>query len=165
MYKIKLLFIALLIPVVISGCGGAIPILQPLPSPRPLPTSQSIPELTGAWTVSMQLSGGIAGLSRSIEITSNGAVVAKDERNGKTVNRQLTSNELNQLMNLIKSSSLKTSSGSPGACADCFIYAIKITSDNGIFSSTSDDVNLSNSGMSSVVKYLMDLLTQMLASG
>ncbi len=165
MFKIKLLFVALLISIVLSGCGVAIPILQPLPSPRPLPTSQSIPELTGAWTASMQLSGGIAGVSRSIEIASNGMAVAKDDRNGKTMTRQLTSDELTQFVSLINSASLKSMGSTPASCVDCFIYNIKTTSNGGSFSAQFDDVNLPDSGMGSVVKYLMDLLNQMLASG
>ncbi len=113
----------------------------------------------------MQLSGGIAGLSRSIEITSDGAVIAKDERNGKTMKRQLTSDELTQFVSLIKSASLKSTSGGSTGCADCFIYNIKMTSDSRNFSVQYDDVSLPDSGMSSIVKYLADLMSRMLASG
>jgi len=165
MFKIKLLFVALLIPMALSGCGPATLSVQPLSSPKPIPTQQQTPSFTGMWTVDMQLSGGIAGLSRSIQIASDGAVIAKDDRNGKMTTRQLTSDELAQFKALVNSASLKPVSGGPDACADCFIYSVKITSDSGNFSAQLNDVNLPDSGMSPVVKYLMDLLSQMLASG
>ncbi len=165
MFKFKLLFIALLIQIALSGCGQATQIRQSLPSPKPLPALQQIPELTGTWTVGMQLSGGFAGLSQSIEISSDGAVVAKDERNGKTVKRQLTSDELAQFTALIKLVSLKSSNGDPTGCADCFIYNIQINSSSGKSTAQFDDVSLPDSGMSSVVQYLRDLMSQMLTSG
>ena len=165
MFKIKLLFIALLISAVLSACGLSAPTQQPLPSPKPLPTQQQISALAGTWMVSMQLSGGIAGLSQSIDVSSDGAVIAKDERSNKIVKRQLTSAELAQFINLVKSASLKSSSGGPTDCADCFYYNIQINSNDGKFTAQFDDVSLPDSGMSSVVEYLRDLMSKMLASG
>ena len=160
-----LLWCVLLFSILLSACSGSTPIQQPLSSPKPLPTQQQASDLTGTWTVEMQLSGGIAGLSRSIEITSDGAVIVKDERNGKTMKRQLTSDELTQFASLVKSASLKSTSGGSTGCADCFIYNIKMTSDSRNFSAQYDDVSLPDSGMSSIVKYLADLMSRMLANG
>ncbi len=153
MFKIKLLFIALLIPIVLSACGKATPTLQPLPSP------------TGKWTVSMHLSGGIAGLSQSIEILSDGAVTAKDERSNRIAKRQLISGELTKLASLISSASLQSPTGHPTGCADCFNYNIQINSDSGRFTAQLDDVSLPDSGMELLVRYLGKLMNQMLAGG
>lgn len=163
MFKTKLLFIALIISIALSGCGRATP--QPLPSPRPLPTHQQISDLAGAWMVSLQLSGGFAGLSQSIDISSDGTAVAKNERSNKTVKRQLTSDELSQLMTLVKSASLKSPGGGLPVCVDCFNYNIQINSDGGKFTAQFDDVSLPDSGMSSLVKYLRELMDKTLASG
>jgi hypothetical protein len=165
MLKTKLFFALLVISIILSACGRSTPEQLPLPSPKPLPTQQQASGLTGIWAVDMQLSGGIAGLSRSIEINSSGAVVAKDDRTGKTAKRQLTSDELAQFKALVNSASLKPASGTPTGCADCFIYSIKITSSSGDFSAQFDDVDLPDSGMSPVVKYLMGLVNSMLANG
>lgn len=160
-----LLWCVLLFSILLAACGKAAPTQQSLPSPAPLPTLQQISSLTGKWTVSMRLSGGIAGLSRSIEISSDGAVVAKDERNGKTAKRQLTSDELTQFADLVKSASFKSQGGGLTGCADCFNYNIEISSNSEKFTTQFDDTNLSDSGMGPVAEYLRKLMSQMLASG
>ena len=165
MFKIKLLFIALLIPVVLLACSRAIPAPQPLPSPQPLPTRQQTPGPVAAWTVSMQLSGGFAGLSRSIVISNDGMATARDERSGKTVKKQLTPDEFAQINNLVKSATLNPSSGSPAVCVDCFVYNIQVNSGGGKSTAQFDDISLPNSGMAPLVNYLRDLMSKMLAGG
>lgn len=177
MFKIKFLFIALLIPIVFSACGKLVPTLQPLPSPESFPTQQSLPSpmliptaqqlpnLTGQWTIEMQLSGGFAARNQSIEIASSGAAIANDERSGKTVKYQLTPDELSRLADLVKSSDLKSPGNGPVNCMDCFIYNIQIDSSDGHFASRFDDVSLQDSGISSVIKYLSDLMNRILVTG
>jgi len=143
----------LLFSILLTACGN------PKPTPQPLPT------LSIKWMVKMSQSGGFAGISRSIEISSDGAVTVKDERNGKIGKRQLTADELAKLTDLIRSASLKSPTGSPTECADCFIYHIEINSDGGKFTAQLDDVSLPDSGMKFLVGYLVKLMGQTLASG
>lgn len=163
--KKKLLWSVLLFSILLAACGRVTPTPQPLPSPVALPTPQQIQNLAGKWTVIMRLSGGIAGLSRSLEISSDGAATAIDERSGKTGKRQLTSDELTKLTGLINSASLKSPGGAPAGCADCFIYNLEISSDSGKFAAQLDDVSLPDSGMELLAGYLGKLMNQMLAGG
>lgn len=160
-----MLWSVLLFSILLAACGRAAPTPRPLPSPVPLPTPQKIQNLAGKWTVILRLSGGIAGLSRSIEISSDGAATAKDERSNKSVKRQLTSDELTKLTSLINSSSLKAPTGLPSACADCFNYNIQISSDSGKFAAQLDDISLPDSGMELLAGYMGKLMNQMLAGG
>jgi len=148
-----LLWSVLLFSILLAACDKA------------TPTSQQIPSPTGKWMVNMHLSGGIAGLSQSIEILSDGAVTAKDEQSNKIVKRQLTSDKLTQFVALVKSTSLKSSSGGPTGCADCFNYNIPIDFDGRKFTALLDDVSLPDSGMELLVGYLRKLMNQMLAGG
>ena len=113
----------------------------------------------------MQLSGGFAGLSQSIEISSDGAVTAKDERSNKVAKRQLISDELTKLTSLISSASLQSPTDLLTGCADCFNYNIQINSDSGKFTAQLDDVSLPDSGIKLLVGYLGKLMNQMLAGG
>ena len=81
----------LLMTLLITGCG-------PASMPGPLNTPTTEPSASGGdWTIKMTQSGGIMGLSRSIEVSSDGNYTVVDERTNKTVTGELTANELSEL--------------------------------------------------------------------
>jgi hypothetical protein len=145
----------LIFTVLVSACG-------PLSLATPLAT-QSAPELAPTWTLKMHQTGGIMGLSRSIEISSDGKYTITDERQNKTVEGQLSSDQIAQLRDLLITSMREARvSGPNGACADCFIYDIELNNAGQSFSARSDDMTLPDSGLEPLVTFLRDLIDRSL---
>lgn len=140
----------LLIVLLVAGCSSATP--EPLKS--------DLPSLESQWTIKMTHSGGIMGLLRSIEISSDGKYTVMDERTNKTITKKLSSNELSELQKIISNTEYVSPEKSlPSGCADCFIYDLEIQQGNGKkFIVQVDDITMSNSGMEILIMHLRGLL-------
>ncbi len=139
-----LICLTLLGTMFVSGCTTA-------PTPEPLPAPEN------EWTIKMVHSGGIMGLSRSIEISSNGAYVVIDERAQQKEQGQLSDEELASLSEQV--ASLKYSpSSTPSGCADCFIYDLEISGTGKPFRAQVDDITLQGSGLGPLVMELRSIL-------
>jgi hypothetical protein len=157
------LMIATLLVILLTACQPITP--QPTETPQPLataslkPVKKTPPVLQpNAWSIRMTLSGGIMGLHRTLDITSDGQVTVVDERSAKTATVQLAADELSKLQTLVADSSFAASS-LPTGCADCFIYNVEISSGKGKpFTVQVDDTNIDTSGMGPLVRYLSELM-------
>ena len=146
----RIIFIyMLLITLLITGCS--------YPTPEPLKTD--LPSLDSEWTIKMVHSGGIMGLMRSIEISSDGKYTVMDERSNKTVTKKLSASELSKLQEIVSNTEyINTERSSPSGCADCFNYDLEIQKDGKKFSVHVDDISMPNSAMETLIMYLRDLL-------
>jgi len=145
-------FIALLI----TGCSASTP--EPLKSTPELPKS-NLPSLDGNWKIKMTHSGGIMGLSRSIDISSDGKYTVMDERASKTITDELTADDLSKLKEQVSSSKYIPASKPDGmGCADCFIYDLEIQGNGEKFNIQLNDINLPTSGLGTLVTYLRGLI-------
>jgi hypothetical protein len=141
---------ALLISLLLAGCKPAV-------APKPPVFTPPVP--SGEWKIKMNHSGGIMGLSRSIEVASDGKFTVMDERAGKTITAELTENELSELNKQVMNFNFIPASRPSGmGCADCFIYDLKIQTSGKIFSIQLNDISLPNSGLESLVNYLRGLI-------
>jgi hypothetical protein len=127
------------------------------------PSSGGIPT-DDRWRIVFQLSGGIAGLDRQLEVTSTGELVAQDRRRGTRVAAQTTANELAQIASLVAAAK-SVDPGRQTACRDCLLYDIEIDARGRSFVFHLDDLSLPNSGVEPLVKALMNLLDRALAGG
>jgi hypothetical protein len=149
---IYIFFIALFI----SGCSASTP--EPLKSTPESPKS-NLPALDGNWKIKMTHSGGIMGLSRSIEISSDGKYTVMDERASKTIARELTADELSKLKEQVETSEYIPASQPDGrACADCFIFDLEIQGSGDKFNIQLNDISLPTSGLETLVTYLRGLI-------
>jgi hypothetical protein len=134
---------------------------------------QPLPPLEGTWSVKLTQSGGFAGLQRWVSVTSDGAVLASDDRAGAVGSLQLTPAQLADLAALVAQSSVQSPDSYPNAsypnrsypnsgCADCFLYYIEIHSGNTRFSAQADDVTLPGSGLEPLVTKLLGLMMEAL---
>ena len=146
---------ALLMTVLITSCSTF-----STSAPIPLNTSLPTPKATeNEWMIKMTHSGGIMGVSRSIEISSDGKYVVADERANKTITGELTANELSKLNKIFSDSNFaSTTKPQKSNCADCFIYGIETRVNGKKVVYQVDDVTLSASGLESLVIYLRDLM-------
>ncbi|MFN8381068.1 MAG: hypothetical protein U0V02_03965 [Anaerolineales bacterium] len=141
----------LIAALLVTGCAA-------LPQQTPAATP-ALPVITNEWSITMNLSGGIMGLMRSVEVSSNGNYIVADERTKNKAEGKLSADELNKLSSIIKSATLHTSN-TPGvsACADCFIYDIEIQSGGENFTVQLDDITLPASGMEELATFLRELI-------
>ncbi len=150
----------LIFTVLVSACGPLLPVTSaPL---APLAT-QSLPDLGESWTLKMSHTGGIMGLSRSIEISSDGKYTVTDERNNTTSEGQLSADEASKLKNLL-ATSLQSSSprGLSGTCADCFIYEIELKGASKTYAAQVDDVTIADSGLEPLITFLRGVMEKAL---
>ena len=146
----------LFITLLITGCSAST--LESLKS-TPESAKSNLPALDGNWKIKMIHSGGIMGLSRSIEISSDGKYAVMDERASKTVMGELTADELSKLKEQVSSSKYIPASKPDGmGCADCFIYDLDIQGSGKKFNIQLNDINLPTSGLETLVIYLRDLI-------
>lgn len=115
------------------------------------------PALEESWSVKMTLSGGIAGLLRTVEVQADGSYTVVDERAGATVQGNLEDEKLLALKGLIENLVINTSKN-PGACADCFVYDIEIQNGGKKMIANVDDLSLGESGLGELVNFLQELI-------
>ena len=111
------------------------------------------PVLEETWAVKMTLSGGIAGLLRTIDVNSTGSYSVADQRAGKVITGTLSEADLATLQSLISSLEVSTPKN-PSMCADCFEYELEIESGGKKMIASTDDLSLGETGMGELVQFL-----------
>ncbi len=147
----KTLFPPIMILVLLAG--GCVPFV----TPDPAATSTPLP-IVAEWTVKMIHSGGVMGLMRTVEVSSDGNYTVTDDRTNNKVISKLNGANLATLNNLISSAELQIPDETrPTVCADCFIYDIKIQSEGKNITTQLNDITLPGSGMEGLVAFLREL--------
>ena len=152
-----ILIYVLLISLLLAGCGQP---ATPEPLKTPMTTSAStLPAPGGEWTINMTHSGGIMGLSRSIEVSADGKFTVVDERADKTITGQLSTNELSKLNEQVMSYKYIPANKPNGmGCADCFTYDLEIQANGKRVAIRLNDISLPNSGLQPLVTHLRGLI-------
>jgi len=134
MRKLTISIATILIAMALLGCGfftsmfpTAVPEPSPLPSPLPTNPAKQLPLLNGDWHIDFTQSGGIAGTSRSLEISSSGEMTFTNTRTGEKHVTQLPAEKLAALTDLVAAASFRPAS-QPSGCADCFIFDLQLAS-------------------------------------
>jgi len=154
--KRSVIFHTLFIALIITGCSAVI--TEP-PKSTPESPTFNLPMLDDNWKIELAHSGGIMGLSRSIEISSDGTYTVTDKRANKTISRDLSADEISKINELVESSDYIFEDKPDGmACADCFIYDLEIQGGGEKFTVQLNDINLPNSGLEPLVVYLRGLI-------
>lgn len=139
---------ALLITVFVTSCVPA----------TAKPTKTILPSPESTWTtIKMNHSGGIMGLSRSIEVSSSGTYTVTDDRDSRTEQGKLSQEQLNTLKQLISSLEY-VPNNKPNGCADCFSYDIEIAGTGKAFKAQVDDVTMDESGLAPLVTALRAII-------
>lgn len=115
----------------------------------------NFPTLIGTWRVTLNQSGGIIGMSRSIDVAGDGSVNVTDLRSGKTWQSRLTTERLQELEKMVTAASYTQVRATAG-CADCFIFYLTVTSDTGQFEVELNQIDLANSGLQPVIDFLLE---------
>jgi hypothetical protein len=172
MRKLLMYISLLLITLGLLGCGFFYSIFQiptatsspeptaiPSPGPTAIPTqaAQKLPNLTGNWHIRLEQTGGIAGVSRNLEISSSGKMTIIEERINKNETTQLPADKFAMLKELVASSEYHPVT-QPMGCADCFIFNLQIDNGSEKFQMQIDQINLPNTGLEPLVGFLGGIL-------
>lgn len=111
----------------------------------------------GGWEITLTKSGGIMGMSRSVQVSSTGALTLTDLRSNKSTQSKLPAAELSALEKLVISAQFDRVTES-SRCADCFFYDLSVTRAGQTDQIQLDDTNLSNSGLQPLVVFLVKFL-------
>lgn len=141
----------LITALLVAGCASS-----PTNTPAATPAQ---PTIADKWTVTMTHSGGIMGLMRTVEVSSDGSYTVTDERSKSKVISELNETDLVMLRKLVSNVEVRSPEDSrPSVCADCFIYDIEIQSDGKNFTIQLNDLALPDSGMEGLVAFLRGMI-------
>lgn len=153
----------LLVSLLTAGCAPS-NMPESLKTPTSKPPATSIPSLDGGWRIKMKHSGGIMGLSRSIDITSDGTYIVEDERASAPVMRVLNAEDLSTLNTQLAALGVVPVDMPDGSgCADCFLYDLEIERNGEKITIQLNDINLPDSGFEPLVTYLKSLINAALS--
>jgi hypothetical protein len=142
----KITLCLLMVIIISSSCGEAKSIKT---NPQPLPSASD------KWNVKLTQTGGIAGVFLTVKVSSDGQLIAENQRSQQNVTKTLSSQTIAELRGLIFNSVLSTSHVQQTGCADCFIYDLEIQSEGNNVKIQVDDVSINNSGAQELITTLL----------
>lgn len=153
----RFILIGMIASLLLAACGALGPSTAETPQPTPTAPLKT-------WSLHMVHSGGIMGLMRLVDITSNGQMTVTDQRTEKTVTLKLSKDELTKLRTLVAQASYAAPK-IPMSCADCFVFEVTLERDSGgPLTATVDEINLADSGLAALINYLRGLMDKALQS-
>jgi len=114
------------------------------------------------WSLTLVTSGGLAGITRELEIDSNGQATVIDDGSGQPVSGELP-DELQSEVAAYVLDAGTSKPNPPAGCADCFAYSLEIRRQDGVYLYTLTDLDLDGSGISPLVMLLNDLQARLLS--
>lgn len=151
--KRRIVCISIVAIAFLGACGPAVlktSDFQPVPSPVP------------GWNLSLTQSGGFAGASLQVDVSSDGRLTAEDRRSGRTVTQTLSPEMLAKVTALSSQLPATGSQRPRSACADCFVYDLSYSlseSSGGraVLIVHADDTTLDASGAGELIRLLRQL--------
>jgi hypothetical protein len=113
-----------------------------------------------SWEVTLTISGGFAGVDRTVAASSDGALRVADRRRASDTTRPLTAGELQQTVGVLARLSADTTAAIDRRnprCRDCFLYQIVYTRDGTRRQATLDSTTLASSPYAALVELLTGL--------
>jgi len=146
MSKIISLF---LIGLMLSACGAApAETLTPEPTPESLGTPTNVSSDTCSapsdWTVEFHRTGGIAGLSETLTLNSEGSLTVQSKRPPIDVKKSISDQQVKAVADLLSQACPFEMGTTKDNCADCFTYELDIQMDDRSYSVQASDVTLTD---------------------
>src|SRR5512142_1246459 len=132
----------------LAACGPAV--VSP-------PASQASPAPAQDWTVKLTQSGGFAGVLLTVQVSSDGTLIARNERAGSSVTKSLPPEATAQIASFAAGLAAATSATPRSGCADCFLYRLEVTSGGRSAAIDADDTTLAGSGAAELIQLLQRL--------
>lgn len=116
------------------------------------------------WTLTFELSGGIAGFMRRLRISSTGDLFAEDLRRNVAGSARAGSDEIAQLNSFVAAGHRDRKSRS-ASCRDCLEYVVDIDVNGRRSRLELDDLSLQDSDLTPVINLLSTLLDRTIREG
>ena len=114
------------------------------------------------WSVTLEKSGGFAGVMQSITLDQTGTAVFTDQKTKFRAEKQLDANELQTSAAAVKSLATKAETAKRfSQCRDCFNYTLITTSDQGKQKFITDDIQMPQSVSKDLIQMLNNLASTM----
>jgi hypothetical protein len=114
------------------------------------------------WSLTFTLSGGIAGLNRTLELAGGGAATAIDRRRSLQVRRQMARDDVSEIERFAASAESFEKAGDD-VCRDCLTYAIDLRVSGRTVRIRANDITLSDSKAAALVQALTRMQQRLLA--
>jgi hypothetical protein len=109
------------------------------------------------WQVSLEWSGGLVGVQRSLEVSSSGQVVARDLLEGTETSATLSPEDIAVLTDLLNDACPSAGAARPPACADCYQYVYTLDTDGRPARGVENDVSLRDSRLGPWIGALLSI--------
>ncbi len=126
---------------------------------------QASPSSAMQWTVKLTQSGGFAGVMLTVQVSSDGTLVAENQRAGSSVTRRLPPETIGLIALHYSRLSQGTSAAPRSGCADCFLYRLEFSSPERSGHVEADDTTLAASGAADLIRLLQQLRDDALRTG
>jgi hypothetical protein len=114
------------------------------------------------WSIHLQVSGGFAGVSRALEMSSGGDLSVRDLQDGHLIQRQLTPQEAAEMADLLTAICGLPTGGRPAVCPDCFAYDYEFLIGQRSLTGRATDVSLQGSPLAPLISHLTQLISDSL---
>jgi len=128
------------------------------------PNTQSPSAGAGNWIITLRQTGGFAGVSKTVQVSSDGRLAVADKRSGHNVVGQLPRDSIAELSQLYARALSPAPTPRESACADCFLYDLEIASQDASANIHLDDTTLADSPAEPLILYLIKLRDTALAT-
>lgn len=125
------------------------------------PEAKPLPQ----WQVRLSQSGGIAGMSRRLELDSTGALTVSDEKLARKISLTLTEDQLKDIAALVLEAQAEKQTSAPfgSACRDCFQYTLTIERNGEKIQVQADDITLDQVSLAPLINRLLELQKEALS--
>jgi hypothetical protein len=115
------------------------------------------------WRLTLEVTGGIAGVERRLDLASTGDLEVVDRRRGTRSLARVSAEELNRIASLV--AALEAPVGvRPSPCADCFNYSLDVDRSGRILAFRLNDLSAAASPAQPLLRVLTALLIRELTS-
>ena len=123
-----------------------------------LPTQSQDCQTPLEWKIEFTLSGGIAGLSRSLTISNSGNAIVQDLKKREIHESSLSIDEIEKIAELLAKACPFENERSDISCADCLSYKLFISMNGGQYSLDINDLNIPEN-TTPIIIYLRSYVT------
>ena len=143
-----LIIFVLILGVFVSACTNstaapaATATLQPAATQTLPPSKGGDCKISADWELDFVVSGGIAGINRSLTISSDGHLVTQDLRKNEKSESTLAQSEIANITELLTQACPFTAKRSLGSCADCFNYTLDVFTNGTKYSLQANELSI-----------------------
>ncbi len=126
---------------------------------------QASPSPAKEWTVKLTQSGGFAGVLLTVQVSSDGSLIAENQRAGRSVTQTLAPETTAQVGRYYSQLLQLTPAPQRSGCADCFLYRLEFSAAGRAARLEADDTTLVASGAADLIRLLQKLREDALNAG